>query len=68
MMSTMLHLAAFFNFAPKRQRKLEAFVQAASPDSKKKRMIDFYKTRWVERHTAFESFESLQPAINDCLC
>ena len=37
MMSTMLHLAAFFNFAPKRQRKLEAVVQAAFPDARKKR-------------------------------
>ena len=68
MMSTMLLLAAFFNFAPKRQRKLEAVFQATSPDSKKKKIIDFCETRWVERHTAFESFASLHPAINDYLC
>ena len=30
-------------------------------------MIDLCKTRWVERHTAFESFASLYTAIHDCL-
>lgn len=67
MLSTMISLAAFFNFAPKRQRKLEDVIQTAFPDSQRKKMVGLCQTRWVERHTAFETFATLYKAIHDCL-
>jgi len=67
MLATMTSLAAFFNFAPKRQRKLEEVIQTAFPDSHKKKVVDLCKTRWVERHTAFETFASMYQVLYDCL-
>lgn len=69
MLATMTSLAAFFNFAPKRQRKLEEVIQTAFPDSHKKKVVDLCKTRWVERHTAFETFASMYqrwPSAGPC--
>ena len=36
------------------------------PESKKKKLVDLCRTRWVERHEAFESFSMLYVALVHC--
>lgn len=67
MLTALKDVAAFFNFAPKRQRKLEVVLSTAFPDKKKQKMVDLCKTRWVEKHTAFETFADLYQVLFDCL-
>ena len=54
MMATLEQLSFFFKRSPKRQRKLEETILAAIPDSKKTKLVDHCRTRWVERHTALK--------------
>lgn len=67
MMCVMRDLAFFFNASPKRQRKLETVVSDAFPGTKKAKMVSLCKTRWVERHAAFETFHELYKPVHDCL-
>ena len=67
MLGTLQEVASFFNFAPKRQRKLEEVLSAAMPENKKEKLVDLCKTRWVERHAAFETFAEIYLAVHDCL-
>ena len=59
----MIEVALFFNGSPKRQALLESKINILVPESRKKRLADLCRTRWVERHEAFESLYSLYNAV-----
>ena len=75
MVSNLKALGVFFKYSPKRQRALEDAVvtineqrhannEALIAPTKFKMLCD---TRWVERHTAFETFHELYAALLYCL-
>ena len=49
----------FFHYSPKRQRLLERVLEVFECESKVKKLKGLCKTRWVERHTCFETFMEL---------
>jgi len=53
----------FFNNSPKRQLFLETFLQG----ERKKKLKELCRTRWVERHDAFEVFIHLYKPLVNCL-
>ena len=55
-----------FHFSPKRQRFFESILDKESESHAVKKIKGLCKTRWVERHTCYETFYSLYP--NVCLC
>ena len=57
---------SFFHFSPKRQRFFESILDKESESHAVKKLKGLCKTRWVERHTCYETFYSLYP--NVCLC
>lgn len=67
MLGTLKDLSPFFNLSPKRQRKLEDVICQALPENKHTKLVDLCRTRWVERHTAFETFAELYKPVVDCL-
>ena len=38
-------------------------IDALSPETKKRRLKDLYKTRWIERHSTFETIFDLYEYI-----
>lgn len=67
MVATMTDLAYFFNYAPQKQRHFDRVLESAAVPSRKHKIVDLCKTRWVERHTAFETFADLYQVLHDCL-
>uniref|UniRef100_UPI00358F763F 52 kDa repressor of the inhibitor of the protein kinase-like n=1 Tax=Myxine glutinosa TaxID=7769 RepID=UPI00358F763F len=63
MMDNCRELFSFFDNSPKRQRFLEVIIHALSPDAKKVKLKNLCKTRWIERHTAFETIFELYEYI-----
>ena len=63
MLGTMIEIGLFFNNSAKRQVLLEKHIGQDLPDSRKKKLVDICRTRWVERHEAFESFSTLFKAL-----
>ena len=58
----------FFDNSPKRQFALEKWITEVLPDSEKRRKLkSVCKTRWVERHEAFEVFFDLFLPLVCCL-
>ena len=60
-MDDLASLCYFFAISPKRQQYFETFidyhkVELSISDSNKKHVIKLAKTRWVERHKAYESY------------
>ena len=49
----------FFNNSPKRQAELERWIGDITLGERKKKLKDLCRTRWVERHEAFEVFADL---------
>jgi len=49
----------FFDNSPKRQLTLERWIIDVLPDTEKRKLKSVCKTRWVERHEAFEVFLDL---------
>jgi hypothetical protein len=66
MFETVKEVSLFFSASPKRQRKLESVIAEAFPDSRKQKLVDLCRTRWVERHTALETFAELYTVVCDC--
>lgn len=64
-------VARFFNNSPKRQVALDKFIdelhQSDTESSKRKKLKDLCRTRWVERHDAFEAFIELYTSTVHCL-
>ena len=42
-------------------------LESATPEKKKKKLVDLCRTRWVERHTALETFSDMYVMICTCL-
>lgn len=67
MMSTADQVVRFFEFSPKKQNSLEKAIDNLIPDNNKRKLKELCRTRWVERHDAFEIFINFLPAIIDTL-
>ena len=60
-------ISRFFAYSPKRQLCLEKAIHDMSEGEHRKRLKSVCKTRWVERHEAFETFlDFFQPLVH-CL-
>ena len=57
----------FFNNSPKRQLALEKWVEQLLEGEQRKKLKSVCKTRWVERHEAFEVFVDLYQPLVCCL-
>ncbi len=57
----------FFAFSPKRQLCLEKWVEQVLEGERRKKIKSVCKTRWVERHQAFEVFLDLYHPLVCCL-
>ena len=60
-------ICRFFNNSPKRQSALEEFIGKHLQGEKRRKLLSVCKTRWVERHEAFEVFIDLYKVIVSCL-
>ena len=67
MMQSAEKIARFFNNSPKRQMALEKWIDELFTDEKRKKIKEMCRTRWIERHEAFESFVDLFMPIVCCL-
>ena len=67
MMQTADKIAHFFKYSPKRQGALETWIDNLFPEEKRKKLKEMCRTRWVERHEAFEVFSDLFLPIVCCL-
>ena len=59
MMQTADTISRFFKNSPKRQLELEKWIDSVLPEEKRKKLKELCRTRWVERHEAFEVFSDL---------
>ena len=59
MMDVADKVARFFGNSPKRQLALEAWIEDVLQGEKRKKLKEMCKTRWVERHEAFQVFSDL---------
>ena len=57
----------FFAFSPKRQLCLEKWVEQILEGERRRKIKSVCKTRWVERHQAFEVFLDLYQPLVCCL-
>ena len=60
-------IAHFLKYSPKWQGALETWIDNLFPEEKRKKLEEMCKTRWVERHKAFEVFSDLFLPIVCCL-
>ena len=65
MIETVGSVARFFNNSPKRQLALEKWISEVLPCEEKRR--DLCRTRWVERHEAYDVFIDLFLHLISCL-
>jgi len=70
-MDVVTSVANFFNHSPKRQVTLDKFItefhHRDAESSKRRKLKDLCKTRFVERHDAFEVFVELYESTVHCL-
>ena len=66
-MDTADRICRFFANSPKRQLALEKSIGAVLDGEHRKRIKSLCKTRWVERHQAFEVFADLLQPLIFCL-
>ncbi len=52
-------VARYFGNSPKRQLALEAWIHDIFQGEKRKKLKEMCKTRWVQRHEAFQTFSDL---------
>ena len=68
MIDTVSSVARFFNNSPKRQLALEKWISDVLPSEEKRRKLkDLCRTRWIERHEAYEVFIDLFLPLVSCL-
>ena len=63
MMDSCKELFAFFDNSPKREKFLDKIIDSLSAETKKRELKDLCKTRWVERHSTFETLYELYEYI-----
>ena len=56
MVDTLNAVFLFFDQSPKRHRFLERIPKHLAPDMRKRKLVGMCKTRWVERHTCYDTF------------
>ena len=60
MMDSCRELYSFFDNSPKRQRFLDIVIDVlAKGETKKRKLKNLCKTRWIERHSTFETIYDL---------
>ena len=59
MIDTIKSVFLFYDQSPKRQKFLELVLDAKGAPTRKKHLTGLCKTRWVERHTCFETFAEM---------
>ena len=68
MMETADSITRFFNNSPKRQLELEKWIVEVCPSEEKRHKLkEMCRTRWIERHEAFEVFVDLFLPLISCL-
>ena len=67
MMQTADRISRFFSNSPKRQLFLEGWIESVLPEENRKKLKELCRTRWVERHEAFEVFSDLFMPTVCCL-
>ena len=68
MMGVVDSISGFFNNSPKRQRELEKWIANVLPREEKRRKLkEMCRTRWDERHDAYDVFIDLFLPIVSCL-
>ena len=60
-------IARFFNNSPKRQIALTTAIEECCAEQRRTKLKEMCRTRWVERHDAFEVFKQLYVPIVRCL-
>ena len=63
-MSAVNEIFLFFDLSSKRQRFLDTVIPVHAPETRRTKILGLCKTRWVERHTALESFEELYECLS----
>ena len=63
MAGTITDCANIFNHSPKRQRCLEKVISLDQLESQRTKIRDLCRTRWVERHEAYETFVQLLSSV-----
>ena len=53
----------FFHYSPKRQAFFERVLEECCQDVKLEKLKGLCRTRWVERHEAYENVKELFPAV-----
>lgn len=56
MMQSADKISRFFSNSPKRQLHLESWIDSTIPGEQRKKLKELCRTRWVQRHEAFEVF------------
>lgn len=59
MVDSLNQVFLFFDNSPKRQRFFEHVLKVCKSESKRVKLHGLCKTRWVERHTCYETFYEL---------
>ena len=59
MMQTADKISRFFSNSPKRQLDLEQWIDNVLPEENRRKLKELCRTRWLERHEAFEVFSDL---------
>ena len=67
MIQTADSISRFFKYSPKRQLSLEKWINDILPGEKRHKLKEMCRTRWVERHDAFEIFIDLFISTVSCL-
>ena len=67
MMQSADKVSHFFSNSPKRQLALEKWIDDLFTHERQKKLKEMCRTRWIERHKAFESFLDLFMPIVCCL-
>ena len=66
MIDTVNAIFLFFDNSGKRQRFFERVLDRRNPTSSKHKLLGLCKTRWVERHTCYETLYELYEFV--CIC
>ena len=66
-MGVVRRAGTYFDAHPKRQKALEQAIEETQPSSRKTKLGDLCRTRWVQRLDALEVFETLHPSVVACM-
>lgn len=67
MIGTVNELFLFFGNSPKRQRYFEKIISEEENKASVTKLKGLCKTRWIERHTCYETLQELFPCVCKCL-